>query len=62
MISIPTLMSKKNKANVITIVEKIPSVTNITTRVDTPERLSMVFVVTDVIAPRLFLLKYPIGR
>ena len=55
-------MSKKNKANVITIVEKIPSVTNITTRVDTPERLSMVFVVTDVIAPRLFLLKYPIGR
>ena len=51
-----------NTASVITAVVNSPSVTSITTRVETPERLSIVFVVTEVIAPRLFSLKYPIGR
>ena len=41
----------------MTAVEKMPSVTSMTTRVDTPERLSIVLVVTEVMAPRLFLLK-----
>ena len=53
----PTRQSNRNTASVITAVEKMPSVTSMTTRVDTPERLSMVLVVTEVIAPRLFSLK-----
>ena len=44
-------------ARAMTAVEKRPSVTNITTRVETPERLSMVLVVTEVMVPRLLALK-----
>ena len=58
----PARHSNRNTANVITAVVNSPSVTSITTRVETPERLSIVFVVTEVIAPRLFSLKYPIGK
>ena len=55
--SSPTRQSKRKTASVITAVEKSPSVTSITTRVETPERLSMVLVVTEVMAPRLLALK-----
>ena len=54
--------SKKNSITMISEVVSSPSHTSITTRVATFSRFSMTLVVTDVICPREFSLKYPMGR